>query len=58
MQKQNVTDRQIDGRTDGQGAFQYLPSWAFGVAGDTKYRDLRGQNVWDFEVKIIWGFGI
>ena len=29
-----MTDRQTDGWTDGRGALQYLPSWAFGAAGD------------------------
>ena len=32
MWKLNVTDR----RTDGRGALQYLPSRAFGAAGDKK----------------------
>ena len=35
MRKLNVTDGQTDGRTDG-GALQYLPSRAFGAAGDNK----------------------
>ena len=38
VRKINMTDRQTDGRmdgwTDGRG-LQYLPSWAFGAAGDT-----------------------
>ena len=34
VQKLNVTDRQTDGLD--QGALQYLPSRAFGTAGDTK----------------------
>ena len=34
MRKLNVTDGQTDGRTDGRGALQYLPSRAFGAAGD------------------------
>ena len=33
MRKLNVTDGQTDGQTDG-GALQYLPSRAFGAAGD------------------------
>ena len=36
MRKLNVTDRQTDGQTDGRGALQYLPSRAFGAAGDKK----------------------
>ena len=33
-----MTDGQTDGRMDGRGggAFQYLPSRAFGVAGDNR----------------------
>ena len=34
MRKLNVTDRRTDRQTDGQGALQYLPSRAFGAAGD------------------------
>ena len=40
VRKLNVTDGQTDGRTDGRtdrdrrGALQYLPSRAFGAAGD------------------------
>ena len=39
MRKLNVTDRQTDRRTDGRtgGAMQYLPSRAFGAAGDNKF---------------------
>ena len=38
VRKRNVTDGQTDGRTDWRaGAFQYLPSRAFDVAGDNKY---------------------
>ena len=29
-----VRDRRTDGQTDGRGALQYLPSRAFGTAGD------------------------
>ena len=37
VQKLNVMDRQTDRRTDGRmGAFQNLPSLAFGAAGDNK----------------------
>ena len=35
VQKLNMTDRQTDRRMDG-GALQYLPSRAFGVAGDNE----------------------
>ena len=37
VRKLNVTDRQTDGQTDRRGALQYLPSRAFGAAGDNKY---------------------
>ena len=36
VRKLNVTDRQTDGQTEGRGALQYLPSRAFGAAGDKK----------------------
>ena len=42
VRKLNVTDRQTDGQTDRQkdgGALQYLPSRAFGAAGDNGQRD-------------------
>ena len=32
--KSNKRDGQTDGQTDGRGALQYLPSRAFGAAGD------------------------
>ena len=42
VQKLNVTDGQKDRRT---GAFQYLPSRAFGAAGDNKTpRDARAHR--------------
>ena len=34
VRKLNVTDGQTDRQTDGRGALQYLPSRAFGAAGD------------------------
>ena len=34
MRKLNVADGHTDGRTDGRGALQYLPSRASGAAGD------------------------
>ena len=34
VRKLNVTDRRTDRQTDGRGALQYLPSRAFGAAGD------------------------
>ena len=48
MRKLNVTDGQTDGRTDGQtdrwGALQYLPSRAFGAAGDKKCASYIGER--------------
>ena len=37
-QTDGQTDRWTDGRTDGRGALQYLPSRAFGAAGDNNTR--------------------
>ena len=37
------TDRQTDRQTDGRGALQYLPSRAFGAAGDNKSLPHRRQ---------------
>ena len=43
VRKLNVTDRQTDGwtdrQTDGRGALQYLPSRAFGAAGDNNVNE-------------------
>ena len=45
--KLNVTDRQTDGQTDRRGALQYLPSRAFGAAGDkkeTQWKTMKTQS--------------
>ena len=47
MRKLNVTDRQTDGQTDRQmdgGALQYLPSRAFGAAGDNKTVEIHNYH--------------
>ena len=35
----------MDRRTDGWGAFQYLPARAFGATGDKKITDFARQNL-------------
>ena len=47
-------DGQTDGWTDGQGAFQYLPSWAFGVAGDKNRSRLNRKQHAQLHVQCHW----
>ena len=49
VRKLNVTDRRTDGQTDRRGALQYLPSRAFGAAGDKKSKYILPRNIPDFE---------
>ena len=52
MRKLNVTDGQTDRRTDG-GALQYLPSRAFGAAGDKNMLAEIGHGIEVLDLSIL-----
>ena len=57
VRKLNVTDRQTDGRTDRQtdgwtGALQYLPSRAFGAAGDNNNMRMNMNRTYNYNQSI------
>ena len=49
VRKLNVTDRRTDRQTDGRGALKYLPSRAFGAAGDKKNQKKGIDDILDID---------